>query len=93
MTQLLSAEWMNERIKNVLDQTEQIIDRILLDGLLSSGYMVFEQPIDDPEFIKKLTPDQFQGLLDTQATIEQKSNLIKGLIGSESERILRGPLT
>jgi len=93
MAKILSAEWMNESIKNVLDQVEDITDRILLDGLLASGYMVFEQPIDDPEFIKRLTPEQFQSILDTQVTIEEKSNLVKGLIGSESERILRGPLT
>ena len=93
MAKILSAEWMNERVINVLDQIEQITDRILLDGLLSSGYMVLEQPLDDPEFISKLTPEQFEGILDSQQTIEEKSALIKGLIGSGAERILRPPLT
>ena len=59
---LLSAIWINERIKNVLDQAEAIIKHLLEDGLLASGYAPLEEPLTAAD-IKRMTPDQLLALL------------------------------
>jgi hypothetical protein len=88
---ILSGEWQNERINNVLDRIEKIIDRLLLEGLLSSGFLVLEPPMT-VEFVSKLTPKQFGSILNTLPTIEAKSEMIKMLKAADVERILRPPL-
>ena len=91
MANILSGAWMNEHIRNVLDVVEHITDRLLLEGLLSSGYLVLEEPMT-PEFISKLTPEQFGSILQTLPSLEAKSEMIKILKAADIERILRPPL-
>ncbi|KKM16465.1 hypothetical protein LCGC14_1685560 [marine sediment metagenome] len=55
---LLSAEWINQRILHVWGDIDRITDRIMYQGVLSSGYLPLEQPID-MEIVDKLTPEQF----------------------------------
>ena len=53
---LLSAEWINARIGNVVDRAILIMEEIIRDTV-SSGYLFLESPTD-ADFMKKLTPEQ-----------------------------------
>ena len=55
---ILSAEWINKAVLHVWEDIDRITDRILYQGVLSSGYLPLEQPID-MEIVDKLTPEQF----------------------------------
>ena len=77
--EILSAEWINQRISNVLDRVYVMLDHIVDEGLVSSGYLPLEQPIDK-EFLTRLTEDQ------AVALIEQEKNpaareVLKAAIG------------
>lgn len=77
----LSAEWMNQRLMNVMDRMEPMIDRLLDGGLLSSGYLPFEFPITE-DMVLKMTPEQFHSLYQSLPTIGEKMKLMdiaKGL--------------
>jgi len=60
--QLLTAEWINQRIENVLDRVDVIVDHLIGDGLLASGYAPLEARLT-PADIKKMSPDQIMALL------------------------------
>ena len=55
-TSLLSAEWINERAKNVERDALEILDQIL-EGLLSSEYLPFSRPAT-PEMVRRMTDEQ-----------------------------------
>ena len=75
---LLSAECINTRLNNVLDQAESILVHLLVDGLLSSGYLPFEEPLTEAD-VKRMTPDQLMGLLATIQDPGQKLAVLKAL--------------
>ncbi|KKN72526.1 hypothetical protein LCGC14_0410300 [marine sediment metagenome] len=79
-TQLLSAEWTNERFNNVLDGVQQIIDR-LLTSVYIDGYGPLEVPVTRAD-ITKLSLEAFQNLVDQQPTIGAKAELL-----NEAERL------
>lgn len=75
----LSAEWINARIMNVRAQARKILlERIIRDGLLSSGYKPFQFPITD-EMLMRMTPEQAQRLIDAQPSIGAKTDLLARL--------------
>lgn len=60
---ILSAEWINERLERVIDRAEKIIVQRLLDeGLLSSGYAPGEVPVDR-KLLERMTPEEVKALL------------------------------
>jgi len=59
---MLSAAWINARIENVLTQVEVIYNRLLYDGLLSSGHLPLETPIT-PKLLRRLSPVQVVQML------------------------------
>lgn len=75
-TSYLSAEWVNERILNVRNRIRKLlIQRIINNGLLSSGYKPFQSPIT-PEILAKMTPEQAQMLINSLPTIGAKQQVI-----------------
>ena len=54
---LLSAEWINARMDSVLDRMQGLFDRIIDEGILSSGYFPFEEPLD-ASLLPKMTEKQ-----------------------------------
>ena len=65
---LLSGEWINTRVDNVVDDAIRILDHVLVEGLLSSGYFPFEQPVT-PEMVRRMTEEQLgEALLANQET-------------------------
>ena len=54
---ILSGEWINARVDNVLNDALEILDHILVEGLLSSDYFPFEKPVT-PEMIRRMTDQQ-----------------------------------
>lgn len=78
-TKYLSAEWINARILNVRKQARKILlQRIIAEGLLSSGYKPFQFPITD-DMLMRMTPEQAQQLIDTQPSIAAKTDLLNRL--------------
>ena len=76
--QLLSAKWINERIRNVLDQAEEIVDHLLTDGLFSSGYLPFEEHLTEAH-VKRMSPDQLIGLLASLPTPDKRLAVLRAL--------------
>ena len=73
---ILSAEWINQRVVNVLDQIDAILDRVLFDGLLSSGYLPLEQPVTKA-MLRKMPPEQIIALLAALPTPEERVAVLK----------------
>ena len=71
----LGASWINQRIFNVAAKVDMYIDRIIDQGLLVDGFAPFESPITD-EMLRRVSPDQFRGLFDSEPTIEGKAALL-----------------
>lgn len=71
----LNAEWINTRVENITAKVNALLDRLIDDGLLGSGYFPFDTPITD-EMLKKMTPEQFRALYDTMTTVEEKAALV-----------------
>lgn len=59
---ILSGAWVNERVENVLTITNRLLDRILFEGLLSSGYAPLEKPLDE-DLLRKMTAEEVSNLL------------------------------
>ena len=72
--EILSAEWINERVKNVLDRVYIMLDHIVDEGLMSSGFLPLEEPID-VEFLSKLTEQQAAALIEMEKNPESKEVL------------------
>ena len=77
---LLSAEWINARVDNVLDRLEDIFDHLIEDGLMVDGYLPFETPLT-PATIRRMLPEQVQELIDTAPSIEDKAAILQALEG------------
>ena len=77
---LLSAEWINQRVENVLDRLEEIFDHLIEDGLLVSGFLPFETPLT-AQTIRRMLPTQIQDLLDTAPNPEEKAAILQALEG------------
>lgn len=72
---ILSGAWINQRVENVLAQVEEIVDQLLVDGLVSSGYLPLEAPIDK-QLVRRMTREQFAKImenvdLDGQALMDE----------------------
>ncbi len=74
----LSAEWINARLSSVMARVERLIEAILEDGLLSSGYPPGEMPLTDSA-LKSMSPEQVQLLLESLPTEEEKLVLLTRL--------------
>lgn len=72
----LNAEWINARVSNVTAKVNALLDRLIDDGLLGSGYFPFDTPVTD-EMLVKMGPEQFRALYDTMTSLEQRSALIE----------------
>ena len=70
----LSGEWINERVVNVTKKVNSLLDRLIDDGLLGSGYFPFDQPITN-EMLQRMSPEEFRALYDSLASLEAKSEL------------------
>ena len=57
---LLSARWINTRVKNVYDRSVEIMEK-LIEEITESGYLPGEGEFP-PELDDRLTPEQKQGL-------------------------------
>ena len=89
---ILSAEWINQRFTNVMDRVDQIVDRLLIDGIFSSGYGPLEQPITKA-ILRKMRPDQLLMYLASLQTPEERVAVLEmlglpleelyGILGSE----------
>ena len=66
---LLSSTWMNARVRNIEGWVERLVDRILLEGIISTGFLPFEEPITKAH-LKRMTPEQFDSVIQ-QVTDEQ----------------------
>lgn len=71
----LNAEWINERIANVADRVNMLLDRLIDDGLLGSGYPPFETPLTD-EMLMKMSPTEFRNLYDSTPSLQGKAELL-----------------
>ncbi len=71
----LGAGWINQRIFNVAAKVDSYIDRIIDQGLLVDGFAPFESPITD-EVLRRITPEQFRGLFDSEPSVEGKAALV-----------------
>ncbi len=71
----LAGDWVNERLFNVADKADEILERIIDFGLLSSGFAPFETPITT-DMLLRMTPDQFRAFYDTIPSIEEKAAVL-----------------
>lgn len=71
----LSASFIQERINNVEQRAQQILDRIIDFGLLADGYGPFESPVT-PDMIQRMTPEQLEAFLSTIPSEEEKSQVL-----------------
>jgi hypothetical protein len=62
-TNVLSGEWINARVDNVLDQVEEIIDHLLVDGVLSSGFPPLAKQVDK-QLVRRMTKEQFAKIME-----------------------------
>ena len=66
---MLSAAWVNARVRNVYDRSVDILEK-LIEQIIESGYLPFEEPLpatlDD-----RLTPEQKVALGLEEAPEEQ----------------------
>ena len=53
---MLSAVWVNARVKNVYDRSIEILER-LIEQIIDSGYLPLEKPLPE-ELDDRLTPEQ-----------------------------------
>ena len=74
----LNPTWINDRVMNVAKKVDDLLDRIIDDGLLSEGFMPFESPISD-EMLMRMEPSQFRILFDTIPSLEGKAQLLARL--------------
>lgn len=82
---ILSGEWINDHVSNVLDRIEGLIEHLVFEGLLSSGYAPMETPITR-DVAKRLTPDQLQGVLELLP--EEDKPEVMELVGEEARKQL-----
>lgn len=75
---LLSAEWINERVANVLRRIDILIERLLYDGLLSSGYLPLEVP-PTKELLRRMQPEQLASFVSSLPDPEQRLQVLKAL--------------
>ena len=73
---ILSAEWVNERLENVLDHVDVLLDRILTEGFLSSGYLPLEKPLTK-ELLMKMTPEQVMAMMGSLETPEERLKIME----------------
>lgn len=71
----LNAFWINARITNVTTRINYLLDRLIDEGLLGSGYPPFETPVTD-EMLQKMSPEEFRQLYDVQTSLEARSQLL-----------------
>jgi hypothetical protein len=71
----LNPTWINDRVMNVAKKVDDLLDRIIDDGLLSEGFMPFESPISDA-MLSRMEPGQFRILFDTIPSLEGKAQLL-----------------
>lgn len=76
----INAEWINDRMARVVEHVNSLLDRLIDDGLLGSGYPPFETPVTD-EMLMKMTPAQFRTLYDSVADEQGKANLFERMKG------------
>jgi hypothetical protein len=76
----INAEWINQRISRVAEHVNALLDRLIDDGLLGSGYPPFETPVTD-EMLMKMTPEQFRTLYDSVADEQGKATLFERMKG------------
>ena len=62
-TNILSAEWINQRVENVLAQVEEIVDQLLVEGLLSSGFPPLAKQVDK-QLVRRMTREQFAKIME-----------------------------
>ena len=67
---LLSAPWINDRVEHVLDRLEGIMDHLIDDGVLASGYFPFEGPMTAK--IERQLAEQVGAALEGQETVDDK---------------------
>jgi len=70
----LTGEWINARISAVTERVNMLLDRLIDDGLLGSGYFPFETPVTD-EMLSKMSPEDFRKLYDAQTDLSSRSDL------------------
>ena len=80
---ILSAPWINQQVDVVLDKVEELWDILIDDGILSSGYLPFETPIN-PKIIRRMTQEQVKALLDQTASMEDQASILQALEGLPS---------
>jgi len=69
---ILSAAWLNARILNAMDRMEELMDRILYQGLLSSGYLPLESPVTK-DMLARMTPEQVQAAALSMETLPEQA--------------------
>ena len=62
-TNILSSAWINQRVENVLDQVEEIIDQLLVEGILSDGLPPLAKAIDK-QLVRRMTKEQFAKIME-----------------------------
>lgn len=71
----LSASWVNERLVNVAQKVETILEHIIDFGLLADGYAPFELPITD-DMLQRMSPEQFRLLMESTPSLDGKAVLL-----------------
>ena len=66
---MLSAAWVNARVKNVYDRSVEILEK-LIEEITDSGYLPFEAPLP-ANLDSRLTPEQKVALGLEEAPEEQ----------------------
>lgn len=69
-TNLLSAEWINQRYKNASAWAIQLWTDILVNGFFESGYLPLDEPIDK-EVISHMDEAQFDAMMTASSPDEQ----------------------
>lgn len=69
---LLSADFLNSVVLKVLHDVDEILDRIILEGLLSTGYAPMEMPTNK-DVVRRLTPEQIPQIMETLDPPEQQA--------------------
>lgn len=75
---MLSAEWLNFHIDNVMNRVDGLLEHIIYEGLLASGYFPFEKPVSK-DMLKRMTPEQLEGYIQSLPTVEEKAAIINKL--------------
>ena len=73
---MLSAPWVNDRVDNVMDRLEELMDHLIDDGLLSSGYLPFEEPRTAK--IERKVAEQVGAALGGQETVSHEMASVLG---------------